>query len=57
MEADAFERAMQIADAFERESIPYAIGGALAFGIWGIPRGTVERSKDIVDLRAPRCRR
>lgn len=42
MEADAFQRAIQIADAFERESIPYAIGGALVVGIWGIPRGTVD---------------
>lgn len=39
---DAFARAMQIADAFERANIPYAIGGALALGIWGVPRGTVD---------------
>ena len=39
---DAFARAMQIAQAYERANIPYAIGGALALGIWGIPRGTVD---------------
>ena len=39
---DAFTRAMQIARSFERESFPYAIGGALALGVWGVPRGTVD---------------
>jgi hypothetical protein len=39
---DAFSRAMQIARACEDDAIPYAIGGALALGIWGVPRGTVD---------------
>lgn len=39
---DAFTRALALADAFERAGVPYAIGGALALGIWGVPRGTVD---------------
>jgi hypothetical protein len=39
---DAFSRAMSIAAAFERANIPYAVGGAIALGIWGVPRGTVD---------------
>jgi hypothetical protein len=39
---DAFARALQIAECFERANVPYAIGGALALGIWGVPRGTVD---------------
>lgn len=39
---DAFSRAMSIAGAFEQANVPYAIGGAIALGIWGVPRGTVD---------------
>jgi hypothetical protein len=39
---DAFSRAMGIAGAFESGGLPYAIGGALALGVWGVPRGTVD---------------
>ena len=39
---DAFSRAMRIAEAFEHAKIPYAVGGAIALGIWGVPRGTVD---------------
>ena len=31
---------MRLAAALDASSIPYAIGGALAFGLWGDPRGT-----------------
>lgn len=37
---DAFEVAMILADALEEAQVPYAIGGALAYGLWGDPRGT-----------------
>lgn len=40
--SDAFSRAMGIAEAFEHADVPYAIGGAIALGIWGVPRGTVD---------------
>ncbi len=31
---------MILADALEEAQVPYAIGGALAYGLWGDPRGT-----------------
>jgi hypothetical protein len=31
-----------VAEAFERDGIEYAIGGALAYGFWGVPRATVD---------------
>ncbi len=37
---DAFTAGLQIAAAFERHGIPYALGGALAYGQYGIPRAT-----------------
>jgi hypothetical protein len=39
-DADPIELARQIADELERSGIPYAIGGAIAYGYWGAPRGT-----------------
>lgn len=41
------EAARRIGETFDEDRIPYAIGGALALGIWGAPRNT----KD-VDLSA-----
>jgi len=38
--SDAFEAGLQIAAALEQHGIPYAIGGALAYGQYGIPRAT-----------------
>ncbi len=38
--ADAFEAGLRIADALEGAGIPYALGGALAYGQYGIPRAT-----------------
>jgi hypothetical protein len=37
---DAFQAGLQIAAALERHGIPYALGGALAYGQYGIPRAT-----------------
>ena len=31
---------MHLAAALDQADVPYAIGGALAFGLWGDPRGT-----------------
>lgn len=38
----AAEAAQLIAGALEAEGVPYAIGGALALAIAGVPRGTVD---------------
>lgn len=32
--------ARQLSDAFEKAQVPFAIGGALAYSEWGVPRGT-----------------
>jgi len=37
---DAFEAGLRIAQALEREGVSYALGGALAYGQYGIPRAT-----------------
>jgi hypothetical protein len=37
---DAFEAGIQVAQALEAEGIAYALGGALAYGQYGIPRAT-----------------
>lgn len=37
---DAFEAGIHIAQALEQHGVPYAIGGALAYGQYGIPRAT-----------------
>lgn len=41
-ERGAAEAAQQIADALEEAGLPYAIGGALALAVAGVPRGTVD---------------
>lgn len=40
--ADPFEAGMHIAAALEAAAIPYALGGALAYGLWAVPRATVD---------------
>lgn len=35
-------RAVELGAAFESYGVPYAIGGALAYGVWAIPRATVD---------------
>ncbi|MFO8072414.1 MAG: nucleotidyltransferase [Polyangia bacterium] len=39
---DPLEAGLSIASAFEEHGVPYAIGGALAYGLWGVPRATVD---------------
>lgn len=38
--SDALSLAFRLAGALEAAGVPYAIGGALAYGLWGDPRGT-----------------
>lgn len=38
----AAEASQRIADLFEREQVSYAIGGALALAVAGVPRGTAD---------------
>jgi hypothetical protein len=38
----AIEAAFLIAGHLEASEVDYAIGGALAYGIWGVPRDTVD---------------
>lgn len=37
---DLISGIVAIADAFERAGLSYAMGGALAYGYWGLPRST-----------------
>lgn len=37
---NVFEQALDLADALQAHGVPYAIGGALAYGIWGEARAT-----------------
>jgi hypothetical protein len=37
---NALEAAERVGACFEEDSIPYAVGGALALGVWGVPRST-----------------
>ena len=37
---DTVAVALRIADALARDRVPYAIGGALAYGYWGVGRAT-----------------
>ena len=39
---DALELGLRIASELEARSVPYALGGALAFGAAGLPRGTLD---------------
>jgi hypothetical protein len=39
---DPLEAGLAIARAFDAAAIPYALGGALAYGIWAIPRATLD---------------
>lgn len=34
------EVAVRLADRFDEDGLPYALGGALALGAWGVPRTT-----------------
>lgn len=39
-EAAPTEVAVRLADRFDEDGLPYALGGALALGAWGVPRTT-----------------
>lgn len=39
---DPLEAGTRIADVLERRGIPYALGGALAYGVWAVPRATID---------------
>lgn len=39
---DVSELAIVVIDALQAANIPCAIGGALALGVWGVPRGTTD---------------
>jgi hypothetical protein len=39
---DPFEAGLRVARAFEDHGISYALGGAPACGLWGIPRATID---------------
>lgn len=40
--ADAAEAGLRLAEALTADGIPYALGGALALGAHGVPRGTLD---------------
>ena len=42
MPKDALEAGLELAAALEKAGLPYALGGALAYGVWAVPRGTVD---------------
>jgi hypothetical protein len=39
---DALDAALRVAEALEAAEVPYALGGALAYGLWGVPRATLD---------------
>lgn len=39
---DPIDAALAVARAFQAGHVSYAIGGALAYGVWGIPRATLD---------------
>jgi len=43
----AVEVARHVADTLEAAGVPYAIGGALALGVWGFPRATNDVDVDV----------
>lgn len=57
--ADAAEAGLRIAHALESEGLPYALGGALALGAHGVPRGTLDVDVNVFvrDDEVPRVTR
>lgn len=41
-EDDIYSLARRVADALEAASLPYAVGGAIAYNQWGYPRGSTD---------------
>lgn len=39
---DPVDAALNLAAAFEDHDVPYALGGAIAYGLWGVPRATID---------------
>ena len=39
---DAVSAAVRVTRPLEAQGLPYAIGGAVAYGYWGVPRATVD---------------
>lgn len=48
---DTLTIAVDVAKIFKDANIPYAIGGALACGIWSVPRGTMDVDMNVFVLR------
>lgn len=46
---DPLQVARRIADSLESAGITYALGGALAYGFWGPPRGTLDVDLDVFE--------
>ena len=40
--SDPLDAAFKLGEVLEKFGVSYAIGGALAYGVWGIPRSTVD---------------
>ena len=40
--SDPLDAGLLLAAAFEAAQVPYALGGALAYGFWGVPRATID---------------
>lgn len=39
---DPLAAGLELAAALDQAGIPYALGGALAYGLWGVPRATID---------------
>ena len=48
---DTLSIAVVVAKIFRDANIPYAIGGALACGVWSVPRGTMDVDINVFVLR------
>ncbi len=53
---NALEAAQRIGACFDDDHIPYGVGGALALGVWAVPRATkdVDISAFVTDAELPR---
>ena len=47
---DTLTIAVVVAKIFKDANIPYAIGGALACGVWSVPRGTMDVDMNVFVL-------
>ncbi|HEX6241634.1 MAG TPA: hypothetical protein VFZ61_12090, partial [Polyangiales bacterium] len=57
--ADPLDAGLALAAAFDAHTISYALGGALAYGVWGIPRATLDVDVNVFieDAELPRLAR